>query len=187
MKGKKIIMYIIIILLILFISCIGFLVINNNKKGSNEFIEDYTPEQEISDEQLRQTNIILYFKDNKEEKLATEIRKIDAKELLENPQTKLIEYLIAGPKDDNLSKIIPDNTRLIDTELVKGILYINFSEDFIKEENMGFGREKNIVDSILKTVIQLNEVEGIKILINGEDGKEFADGEFNFKEIIYNI
>ena len=70
---------------------------------------------------------------------------------------------------------------------MKGILYINFSEDFIKEENMGFEREKNIVDSILKTVIQLNEVEGIKILINGEDGKEFADGEFNFKEIIYNI
>lgn len=187
MKSKKIIMYIIIIFLILFVLGIGILVINNNKKEKNDYIEEYTPEQEISDEQLRQTNINLYFKDSEKEELVAEIRKIDSKELLENPSKKLIEFLIEGPQNNNLSKIIPDNTKLISAEIVKGVLYIDFSEEFIKEENMGLDREKNIIDSILKTVIQLNEVKGIKILINGEEGKEFVDGEINFKEIFYDI
>ena len=63
MKNKKILMYIIIIVLILFILAMGFLVINNHKKDKNNVIEEYTPEQEITDEQLRQTNVTLYFYD----------------------------------------------------------------------------------------------------------------------------
>ena len=41
---------------------------NKNKIEKNEIIEEYTPEEEISDEQLRNTIISLYFinKDNGE-------------------------------------------------------------------------------------------------------------------------
>jgi len=164
MKNKKIIMYSAIILLILFVVGIGFLMINNNK--NNNIIQEFTPAQEITDEQLRKTNIMLYFYDSTNQKLVAEIRQIDSKELLENPEKKLIEYLIEGPKEGELLKLIPEGTELINLELNNDILFINFSEEFNLNENI----EKNIIiESILKTVTQLNEVNEIKILIEGEE------------------
>jgi len=182
MKNRKILMYVTIILLILFILGVGILIIKNSEEKS-KIIEDYTPVEEITEGQLRQTSIILYFYDVNKGILGTEVRKIDAKELLEDPEKKLIEYLIQGPCNDNLLKIIPENTKLISVEKIKGILYINFSDGFIYDQNLGLDQEKIIIDSILKTVTQLNEINGIKILINGEENKSFPDGEINFKDI----
>lgn len=162
MKNKKIIMYVIIIILILFIIGIGFLIINNN----NEIIDEFTPVEEITDTQLRKTNILLYFYNNNFKEIATEIRQIDSKKLLENPEKKLIEYLIQGPNDNTLVRLIPDNTKLINLEINNGILFINFSKEFMQNQII----EKSIIEeSILKTVIQLNEINGIKILIEGEE------------------
>lgn len=183
MKNRKFIMYTSIIVLILFIVGIGILVVNNHRKNKNNIIEEYTPEQEISDEQLRKTNIILYFCDASTGELATEIRQIDSKSLLENPERKLIEFLIDGPQDSNLSKLIPESTKLINAELKKGILNIDFSEEFINGQNLGIEKETKIINSILNTVTQLNEIKGIKILINGEEGKKFPDAELNFEEV----
>jgi len=166
MKNKKIIMYVAIIILILFIVGIGFLMINNNDNNNNNIIQEYTPAQEITDEQLRKTNIMLYFYDSINQKLVAEIRQIDSKELLENPEKKLIEYLIEGPKESELLKLIPEGTELINLELYNDILFINFSKEFILNENI----DKNIIiESILKTVTQLNEINEIKILIEGKE------------------
>lgn len=182
MKNKKIIMYTSIILLILFISGLGYLLIND-KQEKNEIIGEYTPVEEITDEQMRQTNVILYFYDSNTGELATEIRKIDAKTLLENPEKKLIEFLIQGPKNNNLLKLIPEGTELINVEINKGILFINFSEKFIEGQSLGLEQENRIMESILKTVSQLNEINGIKILINGEENKAFPDNAINFENI----
>lgn len=182
MKNKKIIMYSGIIILILFIVGIGILVINNHKKEENIIIEEYTPQEEITDEQLRQTNVTLYFYDDSINYLATEIIKIDSKKLLEKPEKQLIEFLIEGPKDENLTKLIPENTKLLNTEIKKDILYIDFSEEFI-DVDAGMEQEKLIIDSILKTVSQLTEINGIKILINGQENQKFKDSELNFENI----
>lgn len=182
MKNKKIIMYSGIIILILFIVGIGILVINNHKKEENIIIEEYTPQEEITDEQLRQTNVTLYFYDDSINDLATEIIKIDSKKLLEKPEKQLIEFLIEGPKDENLTKLIPENTKLLNTEIKKDILYIDFSEEFI-DIDAGMEQEKLIIDSILKTVSQLTEINGIKILINGQENQKFKDSELNFENI----
>lgn len=181
MKNKKIIMYLVIILLILFFLAIGWLVIknHNNKK---EPIKEFIPEEEITTDQLRRTNITLYFINKDSGELTTEIRQIDSKILLENPEIKLIEFLISGPLDNNLENTIPGGTKLISAEKIKGILYINFSEEFIDEQFLGGDKESKIIESILKTVTQINEIEGIKILINGEENKQFPDGELNFKD-----
>ena len=182
MKNKKIIMYSGIIILILFIVGIGILVINKHKKEENIIIEEYTPQEEITDEQLRQTNVTLYFYDDSINDLATEIIKIDSKKLLEKPEKQLIEFLIEGPKDENLTKLIPENTKLLNTEIKKDILYIDFSEEFI-DIDAGMEQEKLIIDSILKTVSQLTEINGIKILINGQENQKFKDSELNFENI----
>lgn len=166
MKNKKIMMYIAILILILFIIIIGIIIINNKNIKRNNILMEYIPEEEISDKQFRGTNVVLYFYDMENSKLSTEIRQIDSKILLNNPEKKLIEFLIEGPKADNLIKLIPDGTELINTEIKDGILIINFSKEFIINNKL----DENIInESILKTVIQLNEINEIKILINGEE------------------
>jgi len=163
MNFKKIIMYIIIVGLILFILGLGFIIIKNKKEKKYEIFE-YIPEKEITEEQLRKTNISLFFWDNNEEKIITEIRSIDSKLLLEKPEDILISNLINGSENKKLKNLIPEGTILIGTEIKNGILFINFSEDFLKSENTS-----KAIEMIQKTVCQLMEINGIKILINGEE------------------
>ena len=80
---------------------------------------------------------------------------------------QLIEYLIAGPENNNLKKLIPENTKIINIELIKDNLCINFSKEFntdLNKENIEL-----IKKSILKTVSQLNEINSIKVLIENEE------------------
>lgn len=182
MKRKKFTMYVSVIILLLFIIFIGFLILKNKKNKNNLNINEFIPEEEISDEQMRKTNIELYFENLETGELAVEIRQIDSKILLENPEKELIEYLIQGPQNNNFKKLIPNETKLINAEIEKGILNINFSEEFIKEENLGEKKEQLIIKSIIKTVSQLNEINSVKILINNEEGKCFSDGEVKFLE-----
>lgn len=183
MSNKKIVMYVSIITLIIFILGIGWIILRDKNNVNMEMVNEYIPEQEISEEQLRKTNITLYFEEVSTGNLVTEIRQIDSKELLDNAEKKLIEFLIEGPNNKELNKIIPENTKILETKIEKGILLINFSEDFIKDQNLGEEKERLLLDSIIKTVSQLNEINGIKILIEGEEGRGFYDSNINFDKI----
>lgn len=180
MIKKKILMYTGIVFLILIIFYLGYLIyINYNK---NIIPEEFVPEEELSDENLRQTIITLYFMDAETATLMPEARKIDAKKLLENPYKLLVELLIEGPKNEKLLKIIPENTKINNVEIINGIVNIDFSKEFIENQNLGKTQEELIINSILKSLKELTEVRGIKILINGEENKEFPDGNIKFSE-----
>lgn len=180
MKIKKILMYIGIILGLIFVILLGWIVnINKEINENNEII----PEQEISESQLRQTIVTLYFYGKQTGKIEPEARQIDARELLNNPYQILINLLIEGPKNNELLKLIPDGTKLNNIEIKDEIVFIDFSEEFIKDQNLGEEQEKTIINSILKTLLELNEVNGIKILINGEENKAFPDNKVVFDNI----
>mgnify|MGYP003292141282 CR=1 FL=1 len=183
MKNKKIIMYLIIILIILIILFVGYLIYKNIKnKNTNEILE-YIPEEEITDEQLRETIITLYFMNMDTGNLMAEARKIDAKELLDNPYKKIIELLIEGPKNERLVKLIPENTKLNNAEIINDIIYLDFSSEFINEQSLGEEQEKKIINSIINTLTELNEVNGIYITINGEKDLGFPDNGVKFNNI----
>ena len=170
MKNKKIIMYVGIILIVLILLGVGFFIINNIKNNNEEIIYEYTPEEEITGEQLRQTIITLYFLDSNTYKLSPEARQIDAKKLLDNPYELLINLLMEGPKNENLLKLIPENTKLNSAQIKDNILYIDFSEDFIKEQKLGKEQEELILKSIVNTVTELTEINKVAILIDGKEG-----------------
>lgn len=151
-----------------------------NKEEEKE-ITEYVPEQEISEEQLRQTIVSLYFKN--ENALMPEARLVDVKELIDNPYEKIINMLLEGPKNENLQKTIPDGTKLNKVERQGEILIIDFSEEFISNHAGGEQEEKLTLQSIVKTVTELTEINGIKIKINGEENKEFKDGKIKFNQI----
>ena len=124
--NKKIVILIIIILILLGVGVWYFLVYQkNNKLTENEII----PEEEISEEQMRQTIVSLYFYNENTKSLVSEGRLIDAKELINEPYKKLMEFLINGPQNNNLTKTIPDGTKINKAELKGNILYLDLSKE----------------------------------------------------------
>ncbi len=182
MKNKKIIMYAIIILIIIFLMHLGYYIFNNVKNENNKKLADYIPEEEITEEQLRKTMILLYFPSKENNKLIPETRQIDAKELIKYPYEYLIRLLIEGPENENLMKIIPEKTKLINSEIKQDILFLNFSKDLI-EVQLGKEKEEIIIKSIINTVTELTEINKVAILIEGEEDRGFLDGELNFDRI----
>lgn len=174
MKNKKIILLFLILLIIIFI--VGFFAIKYVKeKKQNELGREYVPEQEISEEQLRETIVSLYFPDKETNMLKPEARLVNVKELLKSPYNVLIELLISGPKNDKLKSIIPENTKLLNSLLEGECLTIDFSEHLLNFDKADNKTKENLINSIVNTVTELTEVNKVKFLINGQVNDEFKD------------
>ncbi len=175
---KRIITILIIICLIISVIFGVYYFFIQNKE---EDIIEYTPQEEISEEQMRQTIVSLYFKSGEE--LVPEARLIDVKQLLNNPYEEILNMLIEGPKNNNLERTIPEGTKINKIEKENDILIIDFSKEIVENHKGGENEEKITINSVLNTVTELTEINGIKILIDGEENKEFKDGKINFKNI----
>lgn len=172
---KRIITIVIIILLIIGVTTGIYFYINKDEKE-----QEIIPQEEITEEQMRQTIVSLYFKS--EEKLIPEARLIDVKELLENPYRKIIEMLIEGPKSEKLEGTIPEGTKINKIEKKSDTLIIDFSKEFIENHKGGEVQEKLTINSIVNTVTELTEINSVRILIDGEKDKSFKDEKINFVE-----
>lgn len=172
MKNKKILLLFLILLIAIFV--IGFFSIKYVKKRkANEEQSEIIPEQEISEEQLRETIVSLYFPDKETNSLKPEARLVSVKELMESPYNILIELLIGGPKNEKLKSIIPENTKLLNSSLEGECLTLDFSNELLN-----YDKEKdkdNLINSIINTVTELTEVNKVKILIEGQTNSEFCD------------
>lgn len=177
MNKKNIILIFLIVCFIL----ISFFILKN-KLIKEEVIEEYIPEQEIKEEDSKETFILLYFKNIEENKIVPEMRKVDANNLIKYPYEYLINLLLNGSNNQSLKNTIPNDTKLNSVELKGDVLYINFSNEFVNAQSED---EENVINQVLFTVTQLNEVNGIKILIEGEEDKSFIDEKVNFNEIFY--
>lgn len=179
MLDKKRIIIVGVIIFLIVILIIGvYNFFSNNREIP---IIEYTPQQEISEEQLRQTNVTLYFQNG--DNLIPEIRMVDVKELVINPYEKILTLLIEGPKNDNLIKTIPEGTKINKLQKEGDILIIDFSNEFIQNHQGSEEQEKLTIKSIVNSLTELTEINGIKILINGEENKSFNDKKVNFEKI----
>ena len=149
MKNKKIFFLLILVLIIILISL--YFIIKNfkaqNSTNENQALSEYTPEEEISSKQMRETTVTLYFIDSNNN-IKSEGKLIDSVNLLQNPYKQLIELLLSGPQNDGLINVFPENTKILDAKL-------------------------NIISCTLNTLKQLNEVNSIKILVNGDLNNSF--------------
>lgn len=184
MKNKKLLYSIIVLTIILLILGITFF-LNPSEDGnstSNQ-ITEYTPAQEFSDDEIRKTIISLYFKNIETNSLIAEAKAIDVKELYQDPYTYLINMLITGPESEKLESPIPEGTKVNSCTLKGNTVYVDLSKEFIDNAPSGITEESMAVYSIVNTLTELNEVSGVKILINGEENKSFGDGKINFKDV----
>lgn len=184
MKNKNILFYIIGIVIILLITLCTIFILNfsNSNENINNEIVEYTPQQELSDDEVRKTIISLYFKNIEINSLIAEAKCIDVKDLSKEPYTYLINLLIAGPGNEKLESAIPEGTKVNSCTLQGNTLYVDLSKEFIENAPLGIEEESMIVYSIVNTLTELNEVTNVKFLINGEENKSFKDGKISFKE-----
>lgn len=175
MKNKKIVIIFSVLLIILIIG--GYFVIKylKQKDESGEIAEEYTPQEEISEEQLRQTIVTLYFisKDTKE--ITPEARLVDIKDIITNPYENLINLLIEGPKNEKNQKVIPDNTKLNKTYMEGDCITLDFSQEFLNYDKNDEKAKENMVNTIVNTLTELTEVNKVKILIDGNQSEEFQE------------
>lgn len=173
MKGKKLIILFIIIFIIIILG--GYFIIKYLKKNnSDNVMQDYTPEEEITEEQLRQTIVTLYFLNKESGELSTEARLIDASKLINNPYKELVELLIQGPKNEKLEKLIPDDVKINKATLENNCVTLDMSKEFLnynKDETL----KNKIINSIVNTLTELTEVNSIKIIIEGQENDSFKD------------
>ena len=144
MKKKRVIAIIVFIIIII----MGFLIYKNvSIENKEDEYQDYVPEEEISEEQMRQTKVVLYFANNETGELETEIKVVYANTLIKNPEKQIMELLIKGPQSSSLKKLIPDGTVLNDIKIEESCAIINVSKEFLNYQN---DEEKyNIINSIV--------------------------------------
>lgn len=174
MKNKKIlILFIISVILIVLVGYFAIKIIKQKK--SNELQSEYIPQEEISDEQSRETIVSLYFPDKETNMIKPEARLMNIKELINSPYNVLVELLINGPKNDKLKKVIPENTKLLNSFLEEECLTLDFSEELLNYNKNDTKEKDNLINSIVNTVTELNEVNKVKILVNGKVCNDFED------------
>ena len=177
--NKKIILLIIIALILIGLGVWYFFFYNLGEQTS---VNEIIPEEEISEEQMRQTIVSLYFYNESTQSLVPEGRLIDVKELVVEPYKKLMELLIEGPQNSSLTKTIPDGTKINKIELKGDILYIDLSKEFIENHSGGETKESSTIYSIVNTMTNLTEVNSVKLLIDGEENKAFKDNLIKFDD-----
>ena len=166
--------WIAIVLVILTVLIVSILIFNSNIEV------EYVPETEIAEVDLRKTMITLYFQNKENKELQKETRLIDSKELLIEPYAELINMLIAGPESEFLQKTVPEGTKLLGVELIGECLNINFSKEFVDNADTDENARKNYIYSIVNTLTELNEVNSVKILIEGQEASGFEDMGMSF-------
>lgn len=167
--------------LVLAIIIVGILYFLN--KNQNEAIEEIEPQEEISDEQMRTTLVTLYYQSKDTKELMPEVRMVDVKELLTDPYATLVNLLIQGPKNEKLQTTIANGSKVLNAELKGDIVYLDLSNEFIDKHEGGKDAENITIYSIVNTLTELNEVNGVKFLINGQENKGFKDEKLNFKDV----
>lgn len=173
MKNKKIIIIFSILLILILIG--GFFGIKYVKNRSNNTLEEYTPEEEITEEQLRQTIVSLYFPEKDTKEIVPEARLVDIKELINNPYEKIMNLLIEGPKSEKEEKIIPEGTKILKTYMENDCLILDLSSEFLNYDKKDEKIKNNMIKSIVNTMTELTEVNKVKILINGNQCEEFNE------------
>jgi len=185
MNNKKLLSYV-IITVVASLLCLGIIFFVNNSKSENNInnkLVEYTPQEEFSDDEIRKTIVSLYFKNIETNSLIAEARCIDVRNLSKDPYTYLINLLISGPENEKLESAIPEGTKVNSCVLKGTTIYVDLSTEFINNAPSGINEESMIIYSIVNTLTELNEVSGVKFLINGEENKSFKDNKMSFNYV----
>nr|WP_317356951.1 GerMN domain-containing protein [uncultured Tyzzerella sp.] len=120
----------------------------------------------ISPDKIEREKVTLYFA-NQNNKLIEENRHIEVKQN-KSMELYIVEELIKGPKNDKNIKTIPSETKIRNIKTEDSICYVDLSSDFITKLSSNKNEEKLAIYSIVNSLTNLNTVNKVQFLIDGE-------------------
>lgn len=172
MKKKLLIIPVIIITLLIFTFLCGISIERgeNVENHSINILEtEIEPEEEIPDLANYELKLTLFFEDKKSGVLTKEERIVNAKSQLDNPYMATLNELLKGPENSELLNPIPEGTKINTAILDKGTLIVDVSSQFLESSGT------NAIYSIVNTMSEYNEVENVKITIEGKEQEELKE------------
>lgn len=174
-KSKK---GIVLFIVILIIALSGYFIMaylnGKTEEISDGNIQEYTPQEEISEEQYRETIVNLYYLNRETGELMAEAKSIDAKILINNPYKALVELLMKNTENERLQTVIPEGVTVYDASIEGGCVTLNLSKEILNY-NDDETLKNNIINSISKTLCELTEVKSIRFLVDGEENSKLSE------------
>ncbi len=134
--------------------------------NKNDIVYDTTPEIKT------QQYITLYFANGDGSYLVSESRKITVNEK-ESLEIQALKELMKGPKFKNNSKTIPSETKILSVETKDEVCFVNLSQEFVSRHTGGTASEQLTIYSIVNTLTELDGVEKVQFLIEGQKNESF--------------
>jgi len=127
---------------------------------------DSIPSQKMVDKE-----VTLYFSDEQVMHLLPEKRTVKIQES-DNPAPSLAEAivkeLIAGPKNEKLTKTIPPESRLNSIKIEGNLAYVDMSEEFKSRHWGGSSGEIMTIGSLVNSLTEIDGIDRVQLLINGQ-------------------
>ncbi len=115
----------------------------------------------------------LYFSNEDASDLIVEDRVVEVNANQPRERT-ILEQLIAGPKEEGHYATIPPETKIMDvTTTSDGVCYVNLSQEFVTKHSGGSTGELLTIYSIVNSLAEMENVEKIQFLIEGEKVEAF--------------
>lgn len=128
-----------------------------------------SPSPEVS-QQTEEGVVLLYFANADATKVVPEARQVQIPQNItqEDYIKLLLEQLIAGPQNPDLSRTIPQTVKVLDAHVDGANAYVDFSGEMISDHSRGAAGESMTVYSIVSTLTELSGVTGVMMTVAGE-------------------
>lgn len=123
---------------------------------------------------MQEMTIKLYFPKKDGSFLQKEKRKVQIQNALSLEKT-VVSEIIKGPESKELSASVAPGTKLLGIETKDNVCFVNFSGEFISKANSGSLETTLSLYSIVNSLCELDGVDSVQILVNGEAGMEFGN------------
>lgn len=117
-------------------------------------------------------HVTLYYPNSSLNRLDS--KDIEIKNITNSLETEILERLIEEIDYDNMINLIPEGTKVLSVDVSDQIAYINFSKEIIKKNITG-EEEALLIYSIVNTMTELDSVNSVQLLINGERKEIFSN------------
>ncbi len=122
-------------------------------------------------------SVKLYFSNKDATSLVLEKRSIAL--IDNNIEKSIVAELIKGPVNPELNPTIPEGTNILSVETKEGICFVNLSKSFIEKHSGGSSGEIMTIYSIVNSLTELEEVNKVQFLIEGQKVDVFKHMLFN--------
>lgn len=143
---------------------------NDNKNEEDEvkdITEDKKTSEDVKSDEKTTKTVKVYFSDDQAENLVEKEIDIELGEG-ETLEQKVVENLKAKPQDPNLYNAIEENIKFNSVKVEDKIAIVDISSENL---NGGSNQEIFLVDSIVAALTSLDNVDGVKFLVDGKEAE----------------